>query len=110
MELTKGAKDTREFFSDIEAHFKALDDKRFNEQSSNLHFQKGKKIFLELTIEDPEMTPWFIKWLYDRDKFGKPYLNMGARLDTIHLKNPANIADSLRELADKIDNGEIGLK
>lgn len=96
--------------------FKELSEKSVNESLKNLSrlnhneldyasinfFSKGKKLWLEVTVEDSYMSHFLFKWIYDQDR---PYL-MGCSIDSIHFSMPSEFTEdekmAIRELYKRV--------
>lgn len=101
-QLPQCAVSSRTFFDDIERHFELI-----NEPDYALATQKfdiGKKLYLEVEVQDSEMTMWLFKWLYGKGKDKKQHTPFGCKLETIHFSNPSNaeLKQKLLELADTL--------
>ena len=102
IELTEAAISCKNFFSDIDEHFQLLEE---NEQyRKSIHtFEKGRKLYLEVEVEDSKMSNWLFKWLLGGDENDKNWLPFGCRLETIHFDYP-NKEDLKRKLNEFVDS------
>jgi|GEM_PF-6887433 len=77
-----------------------------------IHFNKGRRVFLEVVVEDSLSTSKLFGWLNGKSTFDKGELViMGCKLDTIHFKAP-NLSDEaivaidvLKKESDKLRGG-----
>jgi hypothetical protein len=88
---------SKDFFSDIDKHFELMGNQDYREASTK--YKEGRKLYLEVTVEDGDMTHWLHKWLY-----GKNQTPFGCKLECIHFNNPSNenIKIKLIELAETL--------
>ena len=100
-QLPQCAVSSRTFFDDIERHFELINNEDYARASQK--FEKGKKLYLEIEVEDTEMTNWLFKWLYGNNE-GKNHTPFGCKLQTIHFSNPSNseLKQKLLQLADTV--------
>jgi len=93
---------SRTFFDDIDRHFECMKNEDYVKASHK--FEKGRKLWLEVEVEESEMTTWLFKWLYGKDKDGNNNIPFGCKLETIHFKIPTGdeIKRKLIELAESI--------
>lgn len=74
---------SKDFFSDVDKHIKKLQDEYYKNHLAN--YTSGRKLYLEITVEDGEMSQYLHKWLYGKDQ--RPF---GCKLECIHFNNPTN--------------------
>lgn len=102
-QLGIGAVSSRTFFDDIDRHFECYNQSEDYRKATHT-LEKGRKLFLEIEVDEPEMTTWLFKWLYNRDNEGNRLIPFGCRLETIHFDNPTNedLKRKLIELAESL--------
>lgn len=89
MEPTKAITDSKTFFNDIDRHFEKMEDEDFKENIKQLTISKGRKIWLEVDVEDDSLTHYLFRWLYSKDEHDKHLIPFGCRLQSIHFVAPA---------------------
>lgn len=102
LQLKLAINSSRTFFDDIDKHFECMKNENY---AKLIHkFEKGRKLWLEVEVEEADMTSWLIKWIHGKDKEGNAIIPFGCKLDTIYLKMPANdeIKRKLIELVESI--------
>ena len=101
-QLPQCAVSSRTFFDDIERHFELMNEPDYALASHK--FEVGKKLYLEVEVQDSEMTMWLFKWLYGKGKDEKQHTPFGCKLETIHFNNPSNaeLKQKLLQLADTL--------
>lgn len=101
-QLPQCAVSSRTFFDDIERHFELMNVPGYELASQK--FDIGKKLYLEVEVQDSEMTMWLFKWLYGKVKDKKQHTPFGCKLETIHFSNPSNaeLKQKLLQLADTL--------
>lgn len=79
---------------------------------TGIQFGKGRRIFLEVVVEDSLSTAQLFSWMNGKSAFDKERLVvMGCKLDTIHFKSPSlsdqaiSAIDMLKEEIDKLRGG-----
>lgn len=69
---------------------------------SMIYFTRGKKLWLEVTVEDSYMSSLLFKWLHNQSR---PHL-MGCSLDSIHFSMPSEFTEeekrAIRELYKRV--------
>lgn len=103
IKLSDGAVNTKEFFSDIYSHFQLLKENEEYRKSVSHKFEKGKKLYLEVEVKDPEMSHWLFKWLLGSDENDNSWIPLGCKLETIHFDYP-NKEDLKRKLNEFVDS------
>jgi hypothetical protein len=83
--------DSRDFFSDLDNHFAMIEKDRLY-QSTIKKLEPGQKVYLEIEVKEPELTPWLFKWLYGQNDEKDRLIPFGAVLHGIHLNTPPNEA------------------
>lgn len=106
IEMSEEEKEHRKFF-DISEQKRA---DIINENSSDyvksketVTFPKGKKLYLEVEVEDSSLTPWLFKWLYGKNEYGENYKIFGCTIKTIHFNTPG-VQELKQRLLNFIDN------
>lgn len=86
--------DSKTFFDTIEKHLQLIDEsKDYANVCKSQSFNKGQKIYLELTIEDSTLNQYLFTWL------ALNKLLFGAKLEAIHFDS--NLIKK-QELKDKL--------
>lgn len=101
-QLPQCAVSSRTFFDDIERHFELINEPNY--ALATQKFDIGKKLYLEVEVQDSEMTMWLFKWLYGKGKDGKQQTPFGCKLQAIHSGNSSNseLKQKLLELVDTL--------
>ena len=102
IQLSEGAISTKDFFSDIYSHFQLLNENEEYRKSIQ-KFEKGKKLYLEVEVKDPEMSHWLFKWLVGSDGNDNSWIPFGCNLETIHFDYPKK-EDLKRKLNEFVDS------
>ena len=85
---TKAQQDTFDLAKKVEEHIEKMKNPDYVENVKELRFPVGKKLYLEVNVEDNEMTRFLFHWLYStNDKKETPSI-FGCKLDTIHFDIP----------------------
>ena len=102
-QLGIGAVSSRTFFDDIDRHFECYNQSEDYRKATH-KFERGRRLYLEIEVDDPEMTTWLFKWLYNKDGNGNRLIPFGCKLETIHFDNPTNedLKRKLIELAESL--------
>ena len=101
-QLPQCAVSRRTFFHDIERHFELINEP--NHALATQKFDIGKKLYLEVEVQDSEMTMWVFRWLYAKGKHEKQNTPLACKLETIQFSNPSNaeLKQKLLQLADTL--------
>lgn len=81
--MKKSIKDSKELFNNIDRHFECFDESE-DYRNATHKLEKGRKLYLEVEVEESEMTHWLFKWLYSSDENEKSLIPFGCKLNTIH--------------------------
>lgn len=74
---------SKDFFNDIDRHIELMQNEDYKDSTPN--YKNGRKLYLEVTVEDGEMSQYLHKWLYGKDQ--RPF---GCKLEVIHFNSPSN--------------------
>ena len=89
VKLSEGAISSKKFFDDVDIHFKMYaENKDYRDRTH--HFEKGKKLYLEVEVVDQDMTFSLLKWLYGTDENKSKHIPFGLKLNVINFNNPTN--------------------
>ena len=75
---------SKDFFNDVDKHIELMQNEDYRDATPN--YKNGRKLYLEVIVEDGEMSHYLHKWLYGKDQ--RPF---GCKLEVIHFNNPNNI-------------------
>ena len=80
------------------------------ERSSMIYFKKGKKLWLELDIEDSYTSSMLMSWLYSKSKFDDTngLRIFGSKLNTIFFEKPSGYSDDEKNAIKTLYNKMIG--
>lgn len=92
-ENEKAQKDTQQLLSSLGDVQGVIELIRENEQAkgafNSMHLSKGKKIWLELEVEDSWMSGMILSWLYQSSEHdGQPLHALGCSIKTIYFQKP----------------------
>jgi len=101
--LSRSAISSKKFFDGIDKHF-ALAESSEDYRNAIQTFPVGKKLYLEVSVEDSEMTDYLFRWMYGREDDGGNRTPFGCRLDVIHFGFPKNeeLKAKLLEIIDSL--------
>ena len=88
---------SKDFFNDVDKHIEKMQDQEYRDATPN--YKNGRKLYLEVIVEDGEMSNYLHKWLYKKDQ--RPF---GCRLEVIHFNNLSNaeLKQRLLEIAETL--------
>jgi hypothetical protein len=88
---------SKDFFNDVDKHIELMQNEDYRDATPN--YKNGRKLYLEVIVEDGEMSYYLHKWLYGKDQ--RPF---GCKLEVIHFNNPNNgeLKQRLLEIAETL--------
>ena len=78
---------------------------------ANHHYTKGKRLWLEVDVEDINASGGLISWLYSQSKTNKGTSGLrlfGCRLNSIYFEKPSDFTDDERTAIIHLYNKVIG--
>ncbi len=111
-------KDTMQLFENvnkdaIENLIKRIgNDPEFKSMCSNVHFYKGRTIWLELKVEDSYLSGLISSWMYSESNHdGKSGLQaLGCTLQSILFSKPIGYTDDVKQAIKKLHDDAFGNK
>lgn len=113
--------DTEQFFENFKEHYteeglkhrkeRMASDDNLREILTHQHYELGRRLWLEVDVEDVYASQGLLSWLYSHSKAvpEKPGLRlMGCRLNSIMFEKPSNFTAEERESIIKLYNKVIG--
>lgn len=95
--LKNSKQSSKDFFNDVDKHMEKLQDVEYKDHLPI--YTNARKLYLEVVVEDGEMTHYLHKWLYGKDQ--RPF---GCKLECIHFNKPTNpeLKQKLIEIIDTL--------
>lgn len=110
LNLSKAEIHTKYFFSDMEDRITTdklnSGDPNWDENYELLKFENGRKLSLDIIVEEEQLTQYLFKWLYSVDDDGYSLLPFGCKLQSINFfhANSAEKNETKRKLIEMIES------
>jgi len=112
----KAFKDTLQLFSNLNEYniemdiSRAENDPKYKEILHNMHYDKGRTIWLELKVEDSYLSGLIMKWMFSRSSHDEKngLQALGCTLQTIMFSKPSGYSNEQKEAIRMLYNAAFG--